>query len=235
MPSDKFPKNSIEKPKKVGPELEAFQKEIADLKEKAKKEKITGSTELPGINSDYLTKKDAEMWNRCESNSIALADVGLESEYNKNIKLEKNKSIYNSRHSFIAFLRQRLTFPQLKNQYIDAIDIISFRKGIGYIIDRINNGEIKGTMQDLTYIENLDNITKEDAYMWHKIKKLKSISEEDEEELNTYIKKTEDSKNLSRINFARVINQKYSSLILQEQTEQRKNSEKKKPTKSQYF
>ena len=81
------------------------------------------------------------MWNRCESNSIALADVGLESEYNKNIKLEKNKSIYNSRHSFIAFLRQRLTFPQLKNQYIDAIDIISFRKGIGYIIDRINNGK----------------------------------------------------------------------------------------------
>ena len=34
--------------------------------------------------------------------------------------------------------------------------------------------------------------------MWHKLKELKSISKEDEEELNTYIK-TEDSK-LSRIN-----------------------------------
>ena len=78
-------------------------------------------------------------------------------------------------------------------------------------------------MQDLAHIKNLDSITKEDAYMWHKIKKLKSISGENEEELNTYIKNVEDSKDLSRINFARVINQKYSSLILQEQTEQRKN------------
>ena len=77
-------------------------------------------------------------------------------------------------------------------------------------------------MQDLAHIKNLDSITKEDAYMWHKIKKLKSISGENEEELNTYIKNVEDSKDLSRINFARVINQKYSSLILQEQTEQRK-------------
>ena len=62
-------------------------------------------------------------------------------------------------------------------------------------------------MQDLAHIKNLDSITKEDAYMWHKIKKLKSISGENEEELNTYIKNVEDSKDLSRINFARVINQ----------------------------
>ena len=235
MSSEQLPQKNTLEPRKEEKILNDFRKEIADLKEKAKKEKITGSTELPGINPDYLTIQDAEIWNRYESNSIALIDVGLESEYNKNIKLEKNKSIYNSRHNFIAFLRQRLTFSQLKNQYIDAIDIVSFHKGIGYIIDRINNGEIKDTMQDLAHIKNLDSITKEDAYMWHKIKKLKSISGENEEELNTYIKNVEDSKDLSRINFARVINQKYSSLILQEQTEQRKNFLKKKPTKSQYF
>ena len=191
MPSEQLPKKNTLKPKEDEPIseeqkiLNSFRKEIVDLKEKAKKEKITGSTELPKIDPNYLTKKDAEMWNKCESNSIALTDVGLESKYNKNIELEKNRLIHNSRHNFIAFLRQRLTFPQLKNQYIDTIDIVSFRKGIGYIIDKINNGEIKGTMQDLTHVENLDNITKEDAYMWHKIKKFKSISEEDEEELNT--------------------------------------------------
>ena len=137
MPSEKFSKNSIEKSKnkESTADMAAFCKEITDLKEEAKISKITGSSELPYIDPNRLTIKDAKMWKRCNSNSIALADVGLQSEYNREIelerkneekKLEERELIYNSRHSFIAFLRQRVTFPQLKKQ---QEDYENFKKG----------------------------------------------------------------------------------------------------------
>jgi hypothetical protein len=135
MPSEQLPQNPIEKSKKEDELtteeikiLNAFREEIIDLKNEAKINQITGSTELPGVKPENLTIKDAEMWNKYKSNTIVLVDVGLESEYNKkielekkneNIKLKKRKLIYNSRHSFIAFLRQKLTFPQLKKQQED--------------------------------------------------------------------------------------------------------------------
>jgi uncharacterized protein YkvS len=255
MPSEQLPKNLIEQSKEKD-ELTAeeikilntFREEITNLKKEAKIKQITGSTELPKVNLDYLTLKDFDMWNRCKFNSIALDDVGLESEYNKeielekkneNIELKKRELIYNSRHSFIAFLRQRLTFSQLKEQQkihkekeIAAIDIVSFRRGIGFIIEKIRNGEKKGTMYDLTFVENLDDITSEDAYMWGKIinGKWKQVTEE---ELKEYIENTENSGSSSRQAFARVINQKYTSASQEEQTDQLKNPIKKKPIKKQ--
>lgn len=104
-----------------------------------------------------------------------------------------------------------------KEEEKGSIDMKLFRKELSFLISKKNNGEIQGTMFDLTLIKNINDLTEEDAHMWYRIYKSNSISPN---EFELYQKNVKDSKNPSREQFLSFITQKISSIWLNKESKE---------------
>ena len=119
---------------------------------------------------------------------------------------------------------------QIEKKEKEPIDIKPFLKELSFLISKRKNGDIQKTMFDLTLIEDINDLTEEDARMWYKVNNYESnpISRE---EFSSYQKSIEDSKNPSRYQFSSFLTQKISSIWLNKETKEYYGKKHKSRTK----